>query len=149
MRPQVLGPPVADSVISRGTQPGDKLQNVAFSIFCLAGTGRWVKEIFGSYQENLLPSASPDSLADTPGGYTRSVLSGHSRGFILLWQRNHLRRSWITHGGKVSFFDVKRTRAWIMLRRIAHTSHHRGKQGVANSRRGRLILANNVYICCI
>ena len=26
------------------------------------------------------------------------------------------------------FFDVKRSRAWIMTRRIAHTAHHRGQQ---------------------
>ncbi len=30
--------------------------------------------------------------------------------------------------GETTFFDVKRTRAWVMLRRIAHTSHHRGQQ---------------------
>jgi uncharacterized damage-inducible protein DinB len=28
----------------------------------------------------------------------------------------------------VSFFDVPRTRAWVMVRRIAHTAHHRGQQ---------------------
>jgi len=27
-----------------------------------------------------------------------------------------------------SFFGVPRSRAWIMVRRIAHTSHHRGQQ---------------------
>jgi uncharacterized damage-inducible protein DinB len=26
------------------------------------------------------------------------------------------------------FFDVPRTRAWIVVRRIAHTAHHRGQQ---------------------
>src|SRR5260370_8639188 len=26
------------------------------------------------------------------------------------------------------FFDVRRSRAWVMIRRIAHTSHHRGQQ---------------------
>ena len=29
---------------------------------------------------------------------------------------------------EVQFFNVRRTRAWIMLRRIAHTAHHRGQQ---------------------
>ncbi len=29
---------------------------------------------------------------------------------------------------EVQFFDVKRTRVWIMVRRIAHTAHHRGQQ---------------------
>jgi len=30
--------------------------------------------------------------------------------------------------GETQFFDVKRSRAWVMTRRIAHTSHHRGQQ---------------------
>ena len=30
--------------------------------------------------------------------------------------------------GETSFFDVKRSRAWVMTRRIAHTAHHRGQQ---------------------
>jgi len=29
--------------------------------------------------------------------------------------------------GEAAFFDVKRLRAWVMVRRIAHTSHHRGQ----------------------
>jgi uncharacterized damage-inducible protein DinB len=29
---------------------------------------------------------------------------------------------------EVAFFDVRRTRAWIMLRRLTHTAHHRGQQ---------------------
>jgi uncharacterized damage-inducible protein DinB len=29
---------------------------------------------------------------------------------------------------EVSFFDVQHSRAWVMTRRIAHTSHHRGQQ---------------------
>jgi len=28
----------------------------------------------------------------------------------------------------VSFFDVKRSRSWIMVRRLNHTAHHRGQQ---------------------
>lgn len=28
----------------------------------------------------------------------------------------------------VTFFDVPRSRAWVMVRRIAHTAHHRGQQ---------------------
>ena len=30
--------------------------------------------------------------------------------------------------GPVSFFDVSRSRAWIVVRRIAHSAHHRGQQ---------------------
>ena len=29
--------------------------------------------------------------------------------------------------GETTFFDVRRSRAWILTRRIAHTSHHRGQ----------------------
>ena len=30
--------------------------------------------------------------------------------------------------GETRFFDTTRSRAWVMVRRIAHTSHHRGQQ---------------------
>jgi uncharacterized damage-inducible protein DinB len=30
--------------------------------------------------------------------------------------------------GETNFFDVKRSRAWVMVRRMTHTSHHRGQQ---------------------
>src|SRR6267154_2086947 len=33
---------------------------------------------------------------------------------------------WWESGTK--FFDVRRSRAWVMVRRIAHTAHHRGQQ---------------------
>jgi uncharacterized damage-inducible protein DinB len=30
--------------------------------------------------------------------------------------------------GQTKFFEVSRSRAWVMTRRIAHTAHHRGQQ---------------------
>jgi|SRR5208282_1213568 len=30
--------------------------------------------------------------------------------------------------GEATFFDVRRSRAWVMTRRLTHTSHHRGQQ---------------------
>ena len=30
--------------------------------------------------------------------------------------------------GETIFFDVKRSRAWVMTRRLTHSSHHRGQQ---------------------
>ncbi len=30
--------------------------------------------------------------------------------------------------GETAFFDVRRSRAWVMTRRITHTAHHRGQQ---------------------
>ena len=29
---------------------------------------------------------------------------------------------------QTKFFDVERSRAWVMVRRVAHTAHHRGQQ---------------------
>jgi uncharacterized damage-inducible protein DinB len=30
--------------------------------------------------------------------------------------------------GETAFFDVRRSRAWVMTRRMTHTAHHRGQQ---------------------
>ena len=38
---------------------------------------------------------------------------------------------------EVDFFEVKRSRAWVMTRRIAHTSHHRGQQAAMVRMLGR------------
>ena len=56
-------------------------------------------------------------------------------GFITRYAEDSLRRleelratddSWWERD--VAFFDAQRSRAWIMVRRIAHTAHHRGQQ---------------------
>jgi uncharacterized damage-inducible protein DinB len=43
---------------------------------------------------------------------------------------------------EVSFFDVRRSRAWVMLRRIAHTAHHRGQQSAMLRMLGRSLHSN-------
>jgi len=43
---------------------------------------------------------------------------------------------------EVAFFDVQRSRAWIMVRRIAHTSHHRGQQMAMLRMLGRDVFSN-------
>jgi uncharacterized damage-inducible protein DinB len=40
------------------------------------------------------------------------------------------------------FFDVERTRAWVMLRRLTHTSHHRGQQMAMLRMLGRSLHSN-------
>src|ERR1051325_8847107 len=30
--------------------------------------------------------------------------------------------------GEAKFFEIRRTRAWVMTRRMTHTAHHRGQQ---------------------
>lgn len=43
---------------------------------------------------------------------------------------------------EVKFFDVMRSRAWVMVRRIAHTSHHRGQLMAMLRMQGRDIHSN-------
>jgi len=43
---------------------------------------------------------------------------------------------------EVDFFEVRRSRAWIMTRRIAHTSHHRGQQSAMVRMLGRGLHSN-------
>jgi uncharacterized damage-inducible protein DinB len=43
---------------------------------------------------------------------------------------------------EVKFFDVGRSRAWVMVRRVAHTSHHRGQLMAMLRMLGREIYSN-------
>jgi uncharacterized damage-inducible protein DinB len=43
---------------------------------------------------------------------------------------------------KAEFFDVRRSMAWILTRRIAHTAHHRGQQMAMLRMLGRAIYSN-------
>ena len=43
---------------------------------------------------------------------------------------------------EVKFFDVGRSRAWVMVRRVAHTSHHRGQLMAMLRMLGREIHSN-------
>ena len=42
----------------------------------------------------------------------------------------------------VAFFDVRRSRAWVMVRRLAHTAHHRGQQMAMLRMLGRELHSN-------
>jgi uncharacterized damage-inducible protein DinB len=43
---------------------------------------------------------------------------------------------------EAAFFDVRRSRAWILVRRIAHTAHHRGQQTAMLRMLGRDLHSN-------
>jgi uncharacterized damage-inducible protein DinB len=43
---------------------------------------------------------------------------------------------------ETTFFDVKRSMAWVMTRRIAHTAHHRGQQMAVLRMLGRDLHSN-------
>jgi uncharacterized damage-inducible protein DinB len=44
--------------------------------------------------------------------------------------------------GETQFFDVKRSRAWVMTRRLTHTSHHRGQQMALLRMLGKAVHSN-------
>jgi uncharacterized damage-inducible protein DinB len=44
--------------------------------------------------------------------------------------------------GDTTFFDVQRSRAWVMTRRLTHTSHHRGQQMAMLRMLGREVHSN-------
>lgn len=44
---------------------------------------------------------------------------------------------------ETAFFDVRRTRAWVMTRRLTHTSHHRGQQMAMLRMLGRALHSNS------
>jgi uncharacterized damage-inducible protein DinB len=58
------------------------------------------------------------------------------RGFVLQYGADSLKRLDVLRSKvddawweeEVAFFDVMRSRAWVLVRRVAHTSHHRGQQ---------------------
>src|SRR5260370_9958552 len=43
---------------------------------------------------------------------------------------------------ETKFFDVQRSRAWVVVRRIAHTAHHRGQQMAMLRMRARDLPSN-------
>jgi uncharacterized damage-inducible protein DinB len=43
---------------------------------------------------------------------------------------------------EVYFFEVRRSRAWVMVRRVAHTAHHRGQQMAMLRMLGRELHSN-------
>jgi DinB family protein len=71
-------------------------------------------------------------------------------GFVLQYETDSLKRLGVLRSKadaawweeEVAFFDVRRSRAWIMVRRIAHTSHHRGQQMAMLRMLGRDVYSN-------
>ena len=45
-------------------------------------------------------------------------------------------------GGETKFFDVPRSRAWVFVRRLAHSAHHRGQLTVLLRLLGRPVYSN-------
>lgn len=78
----------------------------------------WFTTMLGiSVTENPLPAE------ETRLSFMKHYAENASKRLAALEQKNE---AWWEE--MVDFFEVKRSRAWVMTRRIAHTSHHRGQQ---------------------
>ena len=79
----------------------------------------WFKGILG-----IDVQAPPLPATESRLGFLRRYAEDSSKRLRAL--QGKTRAAWWEE--EVSFFDVGRSRAWVMLRRIAHTAHHRGQQ---------------------
>ncbi len=78
----------------------------------------WFQNFFGIYVV-----APPLPAIQNCRGFIECYWEASGDRLQLLRYRDH--KFWEK---EVLFFDVLRSRAWIMVRRIAHTAHHRGQQ---------------------
>lgn len=78
----------------------------------------WFRTMFG-----IDVGAAPLPEQETRLGFVRRYAADSAKRLEAL--RNKPDEWW---EAEVAFFDVRRSRAWVMVRRIAHTAHHRGQQ---------------------
>lgn len=77
----------------------------------------WMKNFLG-----IDVSAPPLPAVETRLEFMRTYAAASSR---RLGQLEAMPESWFEE--RVRFFDVMRNRAWIVVRRVAHSAHHRGQ----------------------
>lgn len=78
----------------------------------------WFKNMLG-----VEVSAQPLPSPETRLGFIQRYAEDSGQRLAELQKRDD---AWFE--GETTFFNVKRSRAWVIVRRIAHTSHHRGQQ---------------------
>lgn len=78
----------------------------------------WFKNMLG-----IDVGAQPLPSPETRLGFIQHYAEGSGKRLTELENKDD---AWFE--GETTFFNVKRSRAWVMVRRIAHTSHHRGQQ---------------------
>ncbi|HZS26748.1 MAG TPA: DinB family protein [Candidatus Angelobacter sp.] len=78
----------------------------------------WFKNMLG-----IDVSAQPLPSPETRLGFIQRYAEDSGKRLTALESKDD---AWFE--GETTFFNVKRSRAWVMVRRIAHTSHHRGQQ---------------------
>ena len=79
---------------------------------------KWFCGMFG-----IDVAAPPLPAEETRLGFIRRYAEDSGKRFVRLQEKDN---AWWAE--TVAFFDTKHPRAWIMVRRIAHTAHHRAEQ---------------------
>ena len=79
---------------------------------------KWFTGMFG-----LDVGAPPLPAEETRLGFIRRYAEDSGKRLVLLGEQP---TAWWER--EVAFFDTRHSRAWIMVRRIAHTAHHRAEQ---------------------
>jgi len=92
----------------------------------------WFRNMLG-----LDVAASPLPQPETRIGFIRQYAEDSGRRLERLGQTNDEWWEQLT-----AFFDVPRTRAWVLTRRMTHTSHHRGQQMAMLRMLGRELHSN-------
>jgi uncharacterized damage-inducible protein DinB len=78
----------------------------------------WFRNMLG-----IEVGAPPLPQPETRSGFIKSYAEFSGRRLALLRQKDE---PWWEEA--TTFFDVQRSRAWVITRRLTHTSHHRGQQ---------------------
>ena len=78
----------------------------------------WFRNMLG-----IEVGAPPLPEQETRIGFMKSYAEHSRQRLAILRQKDELWWEELT-----KFFDVQRSRAWVMTRRLTHTSHHRGQQ---------------------
>ena len=78
---------------------------------------RWFRTMLG-----IDVGAPPLPAEESRLGFIRQYAADSGKRLAVLRQQNE---TWWEE--QAQFFDAGRSRAWVMMRRIAHTSHHRGQ----------------------
>ncbi|HKV95324.1 MAG TPA: DinB family protein [Candidatus Angelobacter sp.] len=92
----------------------------------------WFKNMLG-----IEVSAQPLPQPETRLGFIQRYAEDSGKRLAALQNKDD---AWFE--GETTFFNVKRSRAWVMVRRIAHTSHHRGQQMAMLRMLGRELHSN-------
>lgn len=101
-----------------GFRPADKARTpLEHMVHQCVSEDLWMRTML-QLDSGLPPLPSPETRL----GFLERYAAASTRRLELLRERPP---EWFVE--EAAFFDVRRSRAWILLRRIAHSAHHRGQ----------------------